>query len=166
MATLRGNSMEASHAASDHFFVERPRLGDLLTRKGFVTAEQLTDALVESRSAGELLGRVLIRRGLIFEDELARSLAEQMDLPYVNLHVLGVDAGVARMVPPPDGRRAAAIPVGMVGGRVRVAFADPSDDTARAIVERHVTGPYELAVGELSDIDRAWRSIEQEMARA
>ena len=161
MATLRGNSFEASRAAGGLFFVERPRLGDLLARKGLITSEQLADALIESRSAGELLGRVLIRRGLIFEDELARSLAEQLDLPYVNLHVLGVDTGVARMVPSAEGRRAAAIPVGIVGGRVRVAFADPSDETARAIVDRYLTAPYELAVGELSDIDRAWRSIGQ-----
>lgn len=150
---------------SDLFFVERPRLGDLLARKGLVTPEQLSDALVESRSSGELLGRVLIWRGLIFEDELARSLAEQLDLPYVNLHVLGFDAGLARMIPADEGRRAAVIPVGMIGGRIRIVFADPSDESARAVVERYVSAPYELAVGELSDIDRAWRSLEQHTAR-
>lgn len=146
---------------NDSFFLSRPRLGDLLLRKGLITQDRLTEALVESRSSGELLGRVLIRRGEIFEDELARSLAEQLDLPYVNLHVLGVDGGVARLMPVDEGRRAAAIPVGTVGGRVRVAFADPSDEAAQAIVERYVSAPYERAVGELSDIDRAWRSIEQ-----
>ena len=158
--------MEASPAAIGRFFSERPRLGDLLVRKGFIKPEQLTQALVEARSSGELLGRVLIRQRVIFEDELARSLAEQLDLPYVNLGVLGVDAGVARMLPPAEGRRAAAIPVGMIGGRVRVAFADPTDETAQAIVEHYVTAPYELAVGELSDIDRAWRTIEQYAAKA
>ena len=154
--------MEGSQAATDSF-VERPRLGDLLTRKGLLKPEQLMDALVESRFTGELLGRVLIRQRIIFEDELARTLAEQLDLPYVNLHVLGVDAGVARLIPPAEGRRAAAIPVGMIGGRVRVAFADPSDETAQSIVEHYVPAPYELAVGELSDIDRAWRIIAQSL---
>ena len=160
MTTQRGNSMEAWRPAWDGY-VPRPRLGDLLSRKGLITAEDLKDALVESQATGELLGRVLIRRGIIFEDELARSLAEQLHLPYVNLHVVGVDAGVARMIPPEDGRRAAAIPVSMIGGRVRVAFADPSDETARAIVEHYLQAPYEAAVGELSDIDRAWRAIGQ-----
>ncbi len=158
--------MEGSRVAGDAFTAERPRLGDLLVRKGLIKQNELIDALVESRSTGELLGRVLIRRRVIFEDELARALAEQLALPYVNLHVLGVDAGVARMIPPAEGRRAAAIPVGMVGGRVRVAFADPSDEAAHAIVEQYVTAPFELVVGELSDIDSAWRTIEQYLGRA
>ncbi|HLX18823.1 MAG TPA: hypothetical protein VKR23_01615 [Gaiellaceae bacterium] len=152
--------MEAWRLAGDGYF-PRPRLGDLLARKGLIKPEELEDALTESQTSGELLGRVLIRRGTIFEDELARTLAEQLHLPYVNLHVVGVDAGVARMIPPEEGRRAAAIPVSMIGGRVRVAFADPSDETAREIVEHFLQAPYEAAVGELSDIDRAWRVIGQ-----
>src|SRR5438270_13933388 len=130
--------MEASPAAIGRFFSERPRLGDLLVRKGFIKPEQLTQALVEARSSGELLGRVLIRERMIFEDELSRSLAEQLALPYVNLGVLGLDAGAARMLPPAEGRRAGASPGGMIGGRVRCAFADPWDGTATATFWHYV----------------------------
>src|SRR5689334_9557452 len=55
------------------FFLERPRLGDLLLKKGLITAEQLQTALTESRETGDLLGRVMIRQRFIFEDELART---------------------------------------------------------------------------------------------
>jgi hypothetical protein len=140
------------------FFNERPRLGDLLLAKGLVTQDQLADALTDSRATGELLGRVLIQRGAVFEDELARTLAEQLDLPYVNIRVTGFDRGVARMMPVEEGLRVAAIPIGFRGGRLRVAFADPSDKTAQEVVERH-TGPFEVAVADFSDIDIAWRSV-------
>ena len=81
------------------FFLERPRLGDLLTRKGLITLDQLRIALDESQESGELLGRVLIRRRYLFDHDLARILAEQLDLPYVDIAVVGVDRKVARMLP-------------------------------------------------------------------
>ena len=156
--------MEASRAMIEPFFLGRPRLGDLLVRKGLLTEAQLGDALVESRSSGELLGRTLIRRGCIFGDELARTLAEQLNLPYIDLEVLGFDRSVARMIPAGEGRRAGAIPVSAVGGRIRVAVADPSDENARAVVERYVPPPFEFAVCDLLAIDQAWRSIEHPVA--
>ena len=141
------------------FFVERPRLGDLLLRRGLLTQEQLEDALADSRAGNELLGRVLIRRRFIFDDELARTLADQLDLPYVNLRVTGFDRSVAAMLPSREGMRIAALPVGMLGGRIRVAFADPTDETAKEVARAHV-GNFTLAVGELSEIELAWRSLD------
>ncbi len=46
---------------SETFFLERPRLGDLLLKKGLITQEQLEAALTESRGTGGLLGRLVIR---------------------------------------------------------------------------------------------------------
>ena len=145
---------------ADAFASERPRLGDLLTTRGLITQSQLADGLAESRATNDLLGRVLIRRGYIFEDELARSLAAQLSIPYVNLRIAGVERGVARMMPASEGIRVGAIPIGYHGGRLRVAFADPSDSAARATVEQYV-GAFEVTVAELSDIDLAWRSVER-----
>lgn len=142
------------------YFLDRPRLGDLLMRKGLITQDQLATALEECETLGELLGRVLIRRGYLFEGDLARTLAEQLELPYVDVQVLGVDRNVARMLPIEEGRRAAAIPVAVVGGRVRVVFADPSEETSRSIVERYIPPTYEVAVSELSGIESAWNRID------
>ncbi|HET8606955.1 MAG TPA: hypothetical protein VFL66_07980, partial [Gaiellaceae bacterium] len=146
-------------------FLERPRLGDLLLRKGLIAHEQLERALAESASTGDLLGRVMIRRAFIFEDELARTLADQLDLPYVNLRVAGFDPSVARLIPSAEGFRVAAIPVGVSGGRIRVAFADPSDESARALVGRHVRD-FTLAVADLSDVELAWRAVDPTLADA
>lgn len=146
---------------SGKFFLERPRLGDMLMRKGLITPDQLAAALADSDANRELLGRVLIRRGFLFEQDLARTLAEQMQLPYVDVLVVGVDRGVARLLPIEEGRRAAAIPVAVVAGQVRVVFADPSDETSRSIVERYIPPEYDVAVGELSGIESAWTRFEQ-----
>lgn len=152
---------DVSHKPLDSatYFLERPRLGDMLLQRGLITQDQLAQALAESRTTGDLLGRVMIRRQFIYEDELARTVADQLDLPYVNLRVAGFDRAVAQMIPSHDGMRMAALPIAVVAGRVRVAFADPSDDAAKALAGHHV-GDFTLAVADLSDIELAWRSLD------
>lgn len=143
--------LDAVHAPS------RPRLGDLLLAKGMITDSQLKAALAESFAASELLGRVLLRHQWIFEDELARTLAEQLGLPYVNLRHTGLDTALARMVPFEVGMRFAAIPVCFHGDRIRVAFADPSDKDAQQALTTHIA-TLDPAVAELSDIEMALRT--------
>ena len=136
----------------------RPRLGDILVGRGLVGEAQVSQALVESRSTGELLGRILLRHQWLFEDELARALAAQLGLPYVAIGATGVDREIARLLPYDVGMRAAAIPIGLHGGTVRVAFADPCDEQAESEVLQHLAR-YEPVVAELSDIESAWRTV-------
>ena len=135
----------------------RPRLGDLLLGKGMITDSQLKEALAESIAAGDLLGRVLLQHQWIFEDELARTLAEQLGLPYVNLRHTGFDNALVRLVPFEIGMRFAAIPVCFHGDSVRVAFADPSDEPAQEAIKAHFVA-VDCAVAELSDIEMALRT--------
>lgn len=170
VATVRTEASPAASSATamrhaPDAFLDRPRLGDLLLRRGLIGPAELERALAESAATGALLGRVMIRRKFIFEDELARTLADQLDLPYVNLRVAGFDRSAAQLLPSAEGMRAAAIPVGVFGGRVRVAFADPSDERAKELVRRHV-GDFTLAVADLSDVELAWRTLDPTSAGA
>jgi len=135
----------------------RPRLGDLLVRKGFLTEERLAAALVEARAAQLLLGIVLLRDGVIFEDELARTLSEQLSLPYVSIMRIGVNPDAVKLLPKDVGAAVAAIPTREKGSSVQVAFADPTDELALSEVRRYIP-EIEPAVAELSDIELAWRS--------
>lgn len=137
----------------------RPLLGDLLIRKGLITETQLAEALEERTATGELLGQVLLKRRWLFEDELARTLADQLELPYVNIQAAGIDGGVARMFPAEVGMRVAAIPIAMARGKVRVAFADPTDEEALEAVNSRLAD-IEVVVSELSNIRAAWRQVQ------
>jgi hypothetical protein len=130
----------------------------VLVARRLITEEQLEEGLAETAQSGDLLGRVLLRRRWLFEDELARALSEQLQIPYVSVRSSGIDRGVARMVPVEIGLRYAAIPIGLVDGRLRVAFADPCDETASAAISGYCNS-YEIAVAELSEIVSAWREL-------
>jgi len=137
-----------------------PRLGELLIRKGFISEDQLAWALAEARETGDLVGIVLLRRQLIFEDELARTLSDQLKIPYLSIMRIGVNPYVARLLPAEVGERVAAIPVRTNGEIVQVAFADPTDVGAVEQVEEHLP-KIEIGVAELSDIKLAWREVRQ-----
>jgi hypothetical protein len=135
------------------------RLGELLVRKALINDDQLSRALTESRQTGETLGRVLVRHGSVFESDLARVLAEQWSIPYVNLALIGVDRSALSLLPRDVGLRYAAVPVRFVGNELRVAFADPSDAESVAAVQERLSAPIQAAIAELSDIDAVWRTV-------
>ncbi len=53
------------------------RLGDIFVERGFVTPEQLEQALARQRETGERVGEALVAQGAISKFELAGALAEQ-----------------------------------------------------------------------------------------
>jgi hypothetical protein len=55
----------------------RRKLGELLVEEGFLTEEQLADALVESVASGRKIGAVLVERGVLSGPALANFLADQ-----------------------------------------------------------------------------------------
>lgn len=140
-----------------------PRLGEVLRRKGLLTEEQLDAGLKESRATGELLGVALLRLGVIFEDELARTLSEQLGIPYVGVGVVGVDVDAASMLPRDVGLRLAAIPVRVKDEAIQVAFADPTDSVAIDGVKVYISR-MRLAVAELSAIREAWQHVPRRLS--
>ena len=58
---------------------------------GAALRERINDRVAEARATNELLGVTLLRARLIFEDDLARTLSQQLSITYVNIGVVGVD---------------------------------------------------------------------------
>ncbi len=119
-------------ARLDHtFFDNEPRshLGALLLRKGLVTNEELDQAL-EQRVPGELLGEALVRLRLCFENDIARVLAEQANVEFVDIGITSVDHRAVELLPWREAEGLRAIPLRLhPDDSVSVAVADPTDET-------------------------------------
>jgi hypothetical protein len=119
-------------ARLDHSFFEnepRSHLGALLLRKGLVTHAELDRAL-EEKQQGELLGEALVRLRICFEDDVARVLAEQANVDFVDIGVVSVDFSAARLLSQGQAQELRAIPIRVhPDGSVSVAVADPTDET-------------------------------------
>ena len=119
-------------ARLDHsFFEDEPRshLGALLLRKGLVTNEELDQAL-EEKQPGELLGEALVRLQFCFEDDIARVLAEQSNVEFVDIGVTSVDYRATELLARREAEQLHAIPIRVHSdGTVSVAVADPTDES-------------------------------------
>jgi type IV pilus assembly protein PilB len=136
----------------------RPFIGAILVARGLIAQRQLDEALEEATRVGERLGDVLVRRGWIFEQELAHALALQFGLDYVDLGALPADPRTAGTLDPEVGLRCRALPIRIRDDGVVVAVADPTQDVAaelEAVLRRRV----ELVVAEWSLIRDAWARI-------
>lgn len=132
-------------------------LGTVLVERGLLSPQRLTAALEVVQQTRRRLGEVLIENQWVFESELAHALAQQNDLPYVDIASRSVDPKAAALLPRDFAEHFLAVPVRVLAsGSVLVAAADPGDvdtEVLRIFFGREV----ELAVGELSAIKRAWQ---------
>ena len=113
----------------------RVPLGQLLIQAGFLTQVQLDDALYEGSRTGERLGEVVVRRGLATEDDVARRLAEQWGLDYVERSSIWFDANALAQMSREDAQRLEALPTRVEDGRVVVAVAEPTEQRLGALRE-------------------------------
>ncbi len=103
------------------------RLGDILVREGLVTEEQLKEGLNESRGTGTRLGYQLVRLGHVGEADLMRVLATHYRVPAVDLSKIEVDEKILKLIPSQMATKHQIIPLRRVGRRLTVAMTDPSD---------------------------------------
>ena len=107
--------------------VPKLRLGELLIREGLLTDEQLQQALARQKQTGRRLGAVLQDLAFVTDEAIARLLASQLKFPYFEAAVENVDVAVARRLSELQVRKLRAMPVGVRGENVRVAVVDPTD---------------------------------------
>jgi hypothetical protein len=148
-------------ARLDHsFFDNEPRshLGALLLRKGLLTNAELDRAL-EQRESGELLGEALVRLRICFEDDIARVLAEQANVEFVDIGVTSVDYRAVEFLSRKQAEQFRAIPLRLhPDGMISVAVADPTDETLLAKLRLALGCPVRLLVTTPSALRQAWQT--------
>jgi type IV pilus assembly protein PilB len=139
----------------------RPHLGAVLLKSKLLTPEQLDEALRQQLGSGRRLGEVLIERGWLYPQDVARALAMQIGVDYIDIHHVSVDLRAARRLDPEVGQRCCAIGVRTLDdGALLVAVADPTSENLKEVREA-IGGPVVFAVTERDDIQNAWRKLLQ-----
>jgi hypothetical protein len=99
-----------------------------------------------------------VRLRICFEDDIARVLAEQAGVEFVDIGVTQVDRRAAELLPRPDAESLRAIPLRLHSdGAVSVAVADPTDDTIVPKLKLALDGyPMRLLVTTPTALRAAW----------
>ncbi len=128
--TLRPETLPGLTAPSQRGFSSRP-IGKVAVGLGYVTPNQVEDAVAEARATGRLTGRVLLERGALTPGQHSRVVAERFGLDHLNLRVFRVDPDVAGLVDTEALRRFGAVPVARLSpAQLLVAVSEPSNVVA------------------------------------
>ncbi len=106
------------------------RLGQILVEGGYISKEQLQEALSEQHKTRERLGAILIKKGLITDRDLAIALAKQLKLPLVDPLKLSIPEDILNLLLHETATKYQAIPFGLSGNILHVATSDPTNRLA------------------------------------
>ena len=103
-------------------------IGEVVVDLGFSDREAVEEAVAAARAQGRPTGLVLVERGILRHDQLARVVAERFGLDFVDLAVFDLDMGAANLVSAETAKRYQALPVGYTDdGALLVAMANPTN---------------------------------------
>jgi type IV pilus assembly protein PilB len=136
----------------------RPLLGAILAERGLIDPPRLAEALAEAQATSRRVGEVLLQKGWIYEQELARALAYQYGLEYVDLETAGLNPRDAALLDPEVGRRCCALPLCVAGDELVVAVADPAPEVVEELRAR-LPYPLRLVVAEPTLVREVWDAL-------
>jgi type IV pilus assembly protein PilB len=145
--------VEAAHLPWQH-------LGSLLINQGLLNVDQVKRAFEEQQLTGRRLGEIVVGHGWVTPQDLAKALAVQNGLEYIDLSETNIETGVATLLPKELAVRYEALPVRFLSDDLLlVAVADPTDigraDDLRLALGHNVR----LAVSEAADLERTIKKL-------
>jgi type IV pilus assembly protein PilB len=115
--------------------IVRKKLGEMLVESGFLTEEQLKNALVDQKKAGLKLGQYLNRQGLVSESQIVSLLSTQLKIEKYHPDNFPLDVSLARLIPVETAQKYQAVPLRKKGRLLTVAMTDPLDINALDVIE-------------------------------
>ncbi|TPH17803.1 GspE/PulE family protein [Litorilituus lipolyticus] len=103
------------------------RLGDLLVHEHIITNEQLMQALNSQKTSGRKLGDTLIELGYLSEKQLLQFLAQQLNVPFLDISQRQIPTSIANLLPEVHARRLRALIIEDKGDSVLLGMSDPAD---------------------------------------
>ncbi|MBE3672456.1 MULTISPECIES: GspE/PulE family protein [Pseudoalteromonas] len=103
------------------------RLGDLLVHEHMITEAQLSEALNVQAATGRKLGSTLISLEFISEPQLLRFLAQQLQVPFLDISQRKISHDVSKLLSEVYARRYRALVIEDNGDSVLLGMSDPAD---------------------------------------
>lgn len=117
------------------------RLGDILTENGILTEEQM-EAAFTSKPRGVMLGDWLVQQQLLSTVQLGHALADQFEVPYIDVDPSNVNPQVARLLPEDFARSREASGIDISGNTMTLAMVAPDD--IETIAEAELMTGYQI----------------------
>ena len=109
---------------------QRRRLSDFLLAEGMLTAEQLASILAEQKRTNERFPVLVVRMGLMSEDQMVDAQSRHYRIPFVVFPEGGIPPEILRLVPSAIALKHEVVPIGRSAGALTLAMVDPTNLSA------------------------------------
>ncbi len=107
---------------------KRRKLGEILKRWGLVSDDQLEEAARVATGSNRRIGEVLVEMGHASEVDVAKALASQFDMEFIDLSDPdAISADAANLIPMDLIKKYLVVPVSRTNGKLKVLVSDPMD---------------------------------------
>ena len=104
----------------------RKKLGEILIGWGVITPEQAVKAANVAKGSGKRLGEALVETGFAKEDQVAKALAEQFGMEYVDLNARDVSGKIdLKLIPDDLVKKHLILPMAKSNGKLQLIIHDP-----------------------------------------
>lgn len=141
---------------------QKIRLGEILISHGLIGPEELQTFLTQSKQTGKRLGQVLIQSGRVREEDLSRAVADQLQVPFIDLRTVNPSPELVQAIGESQARRWACLVLDRrPDGGFRVAMSDPADVFAYDEISKHLNAEIDVVAATetaiFASIDRLYR---------
>ena len=130
-------------------------LGQILIKRGLITQEQLKEALEAQKSEGGFLGEVLVKLGHITEKDIVVALIVQCGFPYIAVNKYEIDANISGLIAKDVAMKHHIIPLDRVGDVLSVVMANPLDLSIIEELEKITNCKIAAFIATKAEIDEA-----------
>jgi len=135
------------------------RLGEILIEQGVLDKDSLERALEKQKKEGGLLGEVLIKMGLVKEEDIVIALAHQFNIPYLPVQNCEINPKVLKAVPAELVKKFAFIPIDRINNVITLIMVDPTNEYAKKDIEEATGLRVQALVGTATEITTAIRKL-------
>ncbi|PID72775.1 MAG: type IV-A pilus assembly ATPase PilB [Desulfobulbus propionicus] len=105
----------------------RLKIGELLSKAGYITASQFEEAKQAQKKTGERLGRILLEAGVIERDTIANFLSRNYNYTFVNIEDEPPSQDALALLPYDVAKEYLAFPLRIAGNTLQLTMAEPTD---------------------------------------
>ena len=144
-------------------YISDTHLKSFLADAGLVSAKDFDEVVNEAKQSGKPVGDLLVAKNAIGEDELRRTYAYILGIPFVSLLGTSIKYDVLSLVPEPVARRNNIIAFSKKGDELEVAMLDTDDLAAIDFVKKKTHLKILPRLTDAGSIKMALKQYQQEL---
>ena len=153
--SAKGSSLKAT--IRDQSGAGKKRVGELLSKEGYITSTQLDEAVTYQDKNSGRLSSILVRLGYIDEEAIVKVLSRLNNYPIALLPKLKPDAETLKVLSYDIAKKYMAFPIKLNGDTLEVTMSEPTDSEAVEKLQTEIRKSIRVFISAEKDIVDAYR---------